>query len=224
MAGQNDTTVHLVEQAVSDLESDAKQGRYAPMPTKFAGSVAQLLGREDIALRCSKLLGDAPDSAFWYGVLTNIVLPEAVPPQMRSIPTLAELEEAFPPYSESRVVAYIQQCAESEQYLALALERRYKEAFDHAKSDVQVQEIALTQAVLGDMEAAMDSAASRVSSEDRRFGVFLVLTVELFRRGRVEEAHRQLGRAGFWASEWVERRPVGLGDRRPPTLAGLSLS
>ena len=103
MAGQNDTTVHLVEQAVSDLESDAKQGRYAPMPTKFAGSVAQLLGREDIALRCSKLLGDAPDSAFWYGVLTNIVLPEAVPPQMRSIPTLAELEEAFPPYSESRV-------------------------------------------------------------------------------------------------------------------------
>jgi hypothetical protein len=212
-----DTAIRLVEHAFVQLENDAKQGRYAPPRTKFAGSVARLLGREDIARRCAKLLGDTPDTVFWNGILTNIALPEAVPPQMRSIPSLAELEEAFPTYSESRVVAYIRQCAETERHLALALERRYEEAFDQARTDLQVEEIALAQAVLGDMEAAVDSAVSQVSSGDRRFGVFLVLTVELFRRGRVAEAHRQLaaldsGHLNVWSAGQLA---LGIADRQP---------
>ena len=224
MLEQHDIAVNLEEQAVVQLESDAKQGRYAPPRTKFGGGVARLLGREDIAQRCIKMLGDAPEASFWNGILTNIALPDIVPLEMRSLPSPTELDDAFPPYSDSHVVAFIRQNAESERHLSLALERRYKEAFDQATSDVQVQEIALTQAVLGDMEAAMDSAASRVSSEHRQFGVLFVLTVELFRRGRVEEAQRQLAaldtaRLNAWSAG-----AVGIGDCRLPTVAGLPLS
>ena len=107
------------------------------------------------------------------------------------------IEKRFPPYQESEVIAMIRACGRSEPHLALSFERSYADAISIAASQAKdsermLEEIASTQAILGDFEWAQDTIEHHVTSDFRQRGALLVLVIELLRRGRFEQAKSML--------------------------------
>jgi hypothetical protein len=121
-------------------------------------------------------------------MITNIDLPTTVPERMRTVEPTAELEDRHPRYREDELLGRIRSCAATEKHFALCLEGRLQEARALAGSGVRLEEVGETLAVLGEFDAARSIAGDPALEPFRRQGVRLVLVIELFRRGRVEEA------------------------------------
>jgi hypothetical protein len=113
-------------------------------------------------------------------------------------------DRRHPVYSESEILEPIRQEAASNPSLALALDRRYDEAFAISQSDRGLEEIADIQALLGDFDDALQTVRSRVA-EPRRTGLLVVIALETFRRGQVNRTYAIL--------EELEARNVQMWDR-----------
>jgi hypothetical protein len=182
----------LLSDCISQFEEGSLQGHFNILEIRFVGGVARLLGYEPYAERCQQLLSIAPDRAFFAGMIANFKLPDKATPTMRSIYRMEQLEASYPVFSESYIRDYVTTFCNSDSHLALAISGQYQEAFAACKAEVEVEEVALTQAVLGDIEAALASARSIVKPESRAQGVVFVCTIELFRRDRLGDARAHL--------------------------------
>lgn len=191
---------HL-EAGIAALERDASEGRYNPLCIRALGSAAKVLGQHQVADRAVRLLRAAPDRAFWAGMITNMELPETVPERMRTLEPPAELEYRHPPYRADELVKRIRSSALTEKHFALCLEGRSQEARTLAGSGVRLEEVGQALAVLGEFDAARRVASDPTLEAFRQRGVQFVLVIELFRRGRMDEAGALL----------AELEPAGLG-------------
>ena len=114
--GENAEIVsRLMNQAITDLEAGEERGHFYTTQVRSLGEVARLLGYDDVAQRCAKLLATAPDWAFWAGVITNLPR-DHVPPLWRVIPPQADLEREYPPYDEEQVLDFARKCAATERH------------------------------------------------------------------------------------------------------------
>lgn len=186
------------------LEDQAQQGMYQRYDIQHVTRIVKLLGEQDLLLRAERLLKEMPDESFWTAINRGPELPKTVPEEWRSVPPHAELEQEFPLYQETKIRDFLEMAARDDRYLAATLEQRYEEAFALANSELAVEEIAITQAVLGDIEAALESAQHRVKPEFRQQTVLIVVAVESFRRGRLAEARAVLND--------LELMGLGVGD------------
>jgi hypothetical protein len=207
---------HL-EAGLAELERDAGAGRYNTMCIRALGSAASVLGQHEIAARAVRLLRAAPDEAFWAGMITNIELPATVPERMRTIGPASELEDHHPPYREEELVGRIRSCAETEEHFALCLEGRFQEARALAGSGIRLEEVGDTLAVLGEFDVARSIASDPALEPFRQQGVRFVLLIELYRRGRLEEAGTLLAEVessglGTWGRVHLA---LGVGGREP---------
>ena len=100
---------------------------------------------------------------------------------------------------------------------ALALERQYDQAIRAATSDTQRDEVISTQAILGDLDIAIQTAKQIPLPDGRKAGITMILAIELSRRGRVVEARSHLSalespHIGTWL---VRILALGFMGRRP---------
>ncbi|WP_313918377.1 hypothetical protein [Tahibacter sp.] len=107
---------------------------------------------------------------------------------MRALGDLEALEKRHPPYRADVLLERIRSYAAREPHFALCLEGRFREAEPLARSGVRLEEVAETLAVLGEFDAARRIASDPALEAVRQRGVLLVLVIEMFRRGRVDEA------------------------------------
>ena len=107
---------------------------------------------------------------------------------MRTVDPAEDSERHHPPYREDELVDRIRSCAATEKHFALCLDGQFHEARAVAVSGVRLEEVGDTLAVLGEFEAARSVAGDPALEPWRQQGVRLVLLIELFRRGRVDEA------------------------------------
>jgi hypothetical protein len=206
-----------LEAGIAELEKNASEGRYNTLCIRALGSAAKVLGQHDVADRAVHLLRAAPDGAFWAGMITNIELPETVPERMRSFEPPAELESRHPAYRADQLVERIRSDASTEKHFALCIEGRFQEARALAGSGRQLEEVGDTLAALGQFEAARSVASDPALETFRQRGVRFVLVIELFRRGRVDEAGvllAEMESAGLGAWERVHLA-LGFGGREP---------
>jgi hypothetical protein len=207
---------HL-QTGIEELEKAASGGRYNTLCIRALGCAAKVLGHQAIADRAVQLLRAAPDGAFWAGVITNIELPATVPERMRTVDPPAQLEDRHPPYRADELVERIRSCASTEKHFALCLEGRFQEARALAGSGVRLEELGDALAVLGEFDAARSVASDPALEAFRQQGVRFVLVIELFRRGRVDEAGAllaELESAGLGAWERVHLA-LGFAGREP---------
>jgi len=182
----------LLHAGIEELERAARDGSYNTMSIRALGNAAKVLRREGIADRSAKLLRAAPDSMFTAGMLTNIEFPAVVAERMRALDDLEALEQRHPPYREDVVLERIRSCVSSEPHFALCLEGLFREAQLLAGSGSPLEEVGNTLAVFGEFDAARRVASDPALEGFRQQGVKLVLVIELFRRGRVDEARTLL--------------------------------
>lgn len=207
---------HL-EAGVGELERDAKAARYNTLCIRALAHAAAVLGQNDLAGRAIRLLRAAPGGAFWTGIITSFRLPKTVPEGMRTLDPPEKLEQRHPPYREAEIVWRVRSAATTQEHFALCLAGRFQEARSRAGSGVRLEEVGDTLAVLGEFDAALSVARDPALEEFRRRGVLFVLVIELFRRGRFEEAEtilEELGAANLGAWERIQLA-LGLGGREP---------
>jgi hypothetical protein len=207
---------HL-QAGIEELERAASEGRYNTMCIRALGSAAKVLGQDAVADRAARLLRAAPDGAFWAGAITNVELPATVPERMRTMDLPEVLEKRHPAYHADELVERIRSCAATEKHFALCLEGRFQEARALAGSGVRLEEVGDALAVLGEIDAARSVASDPALEAFRQRGVRFVLVIELFRRGRLDEAGALLAEfesAGLGAWERVHLA-LGFADREP---------
>jgi hypothetical protein len=191
---------HL-EAGVATLEHEASEGRYNTICIRALASVATVLEHSVIAERAARLLREAPDRAFRAGVITNIGLPKIVPMALRQIDPPAVLTSRYPPYGREKALEQIRSFAEANEYIAVCLQGRIRDARTKAAPGLRLEEVGDTLAVLGEFDAALTVARDPALENFRRRGVLLVLVIELYRSNRVEESQAVL----------AELEPVPLG-------------
>ena len=171
--------------------------------------MAKLLHEEKIAALAQHLLEAAPDVAFWVGMITNFKLPEVVPQRLRSIPPLEELERWHPPYRGedilNRIRTHGRTYGQPEPWVAPCLKGRYQEAYAQAHSELALQEVGSTLAVLGEFDAALRVARDPALWRGRQRHILLVLTIEFLRRGHTAESQAILAELEL---PW-KTKPVG---------------
>ncbi len=176
---------------VEEIEQQASPYRHNAACLRDLAGAARLLGEHATAARGLRLLRAVPDAAF-LPVLANFDLPGTVPKGLRAIPSVIELEEAHPPYREETITSQITAHAKSEPHIALCLDGRIHEARSAAETDLALAELGATLAVLGEFDATHGVLRDPVLPESRRSGIWMVLAIELFRRGRCTEAQSVL--------------------------------
>ena len=179
---------YLLGNAVNRLSEAAPKVNHYSLWS--VGGASALLGFDAYVESCESILQSLPDGNFTEGLISNFPLPKKPAPALRQIAPLERLNADHPPMNDETVAQYIRDSCKSEPHLALAAEKRYVEAFDACKSELDTEETAATQAVLGDIDAAIVSAATVVKPDFRADNVRFVCTIELFRRERWADAHK----------------------------------
>jgi hypothetical protein len=150
-------------------------------------------------------------------MITNIEFPRTVPEELRTVDSTEKLEEHHPVYIEEDLLRQIRSSAEAEEHFALCLEGRFQEACATAGSGVRLEEVGDTLAVLGNFDEALSIARDPALERFRQRGVLLVLQIELFRRGRIEEADAllvELGSEGLGSWDRIHLA-LGFAGREP---------
>lgn len=181
---------HL-EAGIAQLEREAAEGRYATICLRALAGAATLLNQKRIAERSLNLLRSAPDESFCSGVITNIDLPKAVE-RLRTILPLDKLKIFYRSFNENEILDSMRAYANTENHLALCFAGHFQEARSKAQSGVRLEEVGDTLAVLGEFDAALNVARDPALEPFRQNGVLLVLAIELFRRGRIDQSENIL--------------------------------
>jgi hypothetical protein len=205
---QTRLAIGQIERAVAEVEQDATRGQFVWNLIGDIANIARLLGAEDLEARALQVLRQASPPQFYLE---------------RAAHTVEQLEREYPRYEESAILDGIRNIGREEAHVRLALARCYDEAFSIAASATEIEEIAETQAVVGDLEAALNSVHRLVGpAQVRQRLVLVVIALELVRRRRVEEArvvlsHLEAQIAPTSASDTWHRvvLAAGLVGRRP---------
>ena len=179
---------HLFRDAINRLEAASPTVNY--FSVKSVGGAARILGFESYADRCAAILQTLPDASFTAGAIANFPMPKRVPAGFRQILDMEQLNAYHPPLTDASVAKYIAECGSSQEHLRLIVHGDYDAAFAAAKTELDVEECASAQAVLGDIESALRSASTVVVPEFRANNVRFICTSELFRRERFDDANQ----------------------------------
>jgi hypothetical protein len=169
---------------IEGLEQEDSPYRRNVTCLRALAGAATLLDEHEIADRALRRLRGIPDAAFWRGSLMNFDPPSVVPESFRAVPSMAELEEAHPPYRDDAILGRIRAYAASAPHIALCLSGGVQEARAAAGTELALAEVGATLAVLGEFDAARNVARDAALPAERRSGVALALAIERFRRGK----------------------------------------
>ena len=175
----------LLEAATVHIEHAARDRKLNLFEVRAVADAATHLGFPELEERAFAIFRQAPDEAFWAGAITNIELPTSVPDAMRARTTPEALARNHPPIDGAKLLRMIES---SEEHIALCSVKRFDEAQAVAKTDLALEEVGLTLAVLGEFEAAIQVASSAKLPDFRKQGIKLVLLIEYHRRGKFAEA------------------------------------
>ena len=179
---------HLLRDATQRLTDSAPEVNHYSLWS--VGGASALLGFDNYAQSCKSVLQSLPDDNFTAGLISNFPLPKKPAPALRQIAPLERLQSDHPPMTDESLAQYIRDSGNSQEHLRLACDGLYSDAFSACKSELDTEETAAAQAVLGDIDAALASAESVVKPDFRADNVRFICTIELFRAERWDDANK----------------------------------
>src|SRR5262249_55750782 len=87
--------LELLSLATSSLEEELRAGRWHTLFARYVGGLSILTDDARSREIAQRILADAPDKAFWDGVITNVDRQRLV---HRAFPSDREIEDRFPVY------------------------------------------------------------------------------------------------------------------------------
>jgi hypothetical protein len=170
----------LLHRTAKWLHAEQQHQRWQTIVVRRLGGLARLGGFAELEATAQRMLLDAPASAFWSGVITN--LPDLTVLVRRELPDDAALAMEFPEYVGDVALKFVR--GEFAPHIQLTLEGRLTEAADHVTNERYAEEYASTCAVLGHLDAALAFIERPDFPASRKSGPLIVACVEGHRLGQ----------------------------------------
>ncbi len=174
-----------LSEAAEQLEASFERGLGLNIfQARLISEAASLLGFADLMQRLDTLLETENVGSSLRGAITNVVLSKAGAAKPLSPAPVGQAEMQHPLFASSAAIEAM--CLASDRHIALCVGRDYGAAMAAAGTELELQEVALTQIILGDAEVAL--AFLPKLSEQRRQHVLLVAMLEFYRHGQIDRA------------------------------------
>jgi hypothetical protein len=175
----------LMIAAINDLEAAAAANRMNHYLAKLLGSIANLLGHQEILKPVESLLAKLT-AADLFGAAITIIdwqnLDSRQLNRLRSVEPADTFGAAHPVYDRASPVPDLQKYSLDFPHMQLCLQGNTAAAVAVAQTDAAYEEIANTLAALGRFDEAVNLIDSLPVSRERRRGVSVVVLIEKCRR------------------------------------------
>lgn len=195
-----------VRAAAVELAWEADQGRFDGPILRDAAAAATFLEVRDAASKLLAVLSRAPDAAFHC-------MFDCPKSEWRTVPRRETLELWFPLHEERKVLERVRASADWAPSVALCLKGRFQEAQRLAESEggYGLERLGRALAVLGEIDASLAVACHSALDLGGQIGVLQALTIELFRRGRIDEYEVVEAEFDALSPDYKERLELALG-------------
>lgn len=174
---------------VSLAEEAHKNARWPTLLLRKTASLAVLVPAPTVIDSIARLLNEAPEDAFLAGVITNITDRSCF--VKRNMPSFEEACSRFPLYPAGELPPPVQRATDP--HIVAARARDIALAISCADSDLSLEEVASTCAVVGDVPSCLEIVRRPGYPHARRDGPRMVACVESHRRGDFASAEQILG-------------------------------
>ena len=144
-------------------ETNRLKGGFNHLVARYAGNACRLFGFSDLEARFQELLSTVTPELYWAGAVTNIDI-SRIPEGGAQLSSLAKIEQEHPVFPEDYTSNILRRMGGR---LALCADRDYDSAFGQAKTELDKEEIMLSQVLMGDHDLAAE-ALPRLADEHRR--------------------------------------------------------
>jgi hypothetical protein len=183
MTIQRELAAKLLASVADEQESAFQTDRACnTMLARYAGNAALILRFEELAKRFERLLARSKWKNFFGGIITNVRLPWLVPKRLRQLEPIQEIETKHPVFASEFAVTTITRYYP--EFLP-CIDRGFDELLSVATTELKVEEIALSQAILGRYSEALETSL-RLNEQDRRENVRFVIAIERYRLEQVD--------------------------------------
>lgn len=187
MTRQRELATTLLGSVADELETEFRKHRSCnTMLARYASDVSQALDFPALTLRFAHLLRKSKWQGFFGGIITNARLPWFVPKRMRQLTSIEKINRDYPFFTDDFAVATFTMY--NPQMLP-CIEHGFDDLLQAAKTELAIEEIALSQALLQRFDDALQTA-QRLNEPYRQDNVRFVCAIEQFRLGRVVDAQR----------------------------------
>lgn len=204
-----DLSLQLLIEAAEIYEKEYRErDSFNIYEVQGAGNAALLFEFDELMLRFTNLLqGITPEiyRSNNLGISGN----DDVPQYARELRPLQDIQTDYPLFTEDYAATVIQK---SGAHLLPCLDRDYKAAYALAETELSKEDVALTQAILGDFQLAIESS-KLLSDQFRRESVHFVVAIELYRHNRRTEAEEIHNR--FLGKWHLTQLALGVANRVP---------
>ena len=163
----------FLEQAILYLEHTAQRQHYNWYCMRDLIILARFLKREELVPRVMQL---------WHEAATRSTDPADLDDYLDD----GILSDLHPPYPADALPSQVVNRA-TLPLIVHCLERRYEKAYREARDDLDLEDIAATQAVLGDFDMARATLQRIGPERESKRLLMLITVVELFRRGSFDQ-------------------------------------
>lgn len=180
---------------------------------RLAGDAAIALDFNDITPRFIRLLKNSRRVGFFGDVITNLRLPLFIPKRLRELTPLEEINEKYPLFPNNYAIDTFRKYSPE---MLLCLENSFDSLLENASTEFAIEEIALSQAILGRYEDAIRTSRY-LKDLYRKDEVLFVIAIEQYRNNHINEAqstqHALLDRTltGWGAAQFA----LGICNRVP---------
>jgi hypothetical protein len=164
-------------------KTNSRKGGFNHLVARYAGNACRLFTFSDLEARFQALLTTVTPELYWAGAVTNLDTTR-IPEGGAQLSPLSKIEQEHPFFPEDYASMILRRMGG---HLALCADRDYNGAFRQAKTELDKEEIVLSQVLMGDFDLA-EEALPRLTDEHRRQSVIFVATIEFYRAGKTSEA------------------------------------
>jgi len=166
----------FLEELISAFEVAATNNHFNWYCMQHAVTLSRIMGQEDLIPRIS-LLWDEATKRFGKSEQPKWGLGEKEPLE-KVLGFLKEYPKDTLPFLVGKI--------KNEPHIALCLEGKYEEAFKCAANDLALEDIAATQAVLGDFTDAQETI-KKIKTRNSAKDMLVVFIVEKYRRNEMKD-------------------------------------
>lgn len=185
MTFQRELAAKLLKSVAEELEATLHTHRSCnTLLARFAGDAALILQFDELTPRFSRLLKRSRWEGFYGGLMTNLGLPWFVPKRMRQLTPLERINSDHPEFNEAFAIETFTKYYPE---MLPCLDTGFDSWIHAAKTELAVEEVALSQAILGRYDDAIRTARC-LNESHRQNNVRFVIAIEQLRQGSCQNA------------------------------------
>jgi len=189
MTIQSELAARLLQSIADELEATWRTERSCnTMLARFAGNAALILRIDELTHRFWHLLKRSKWKDFYGGIITNARLPWFVPGRLRQLGPVEKVNSNHPVFADDYAIETFRRYNPE---MLPCVDNGFDSILSAAQTELNIEEVALSQAILGRYDDAIETS-QRLKDSYRESNVRFVIAIELYRHDQYGDGHASL--------------------------------